>query len=251
MLKLILFGCNGHMGQEVVEIAKKSSNVEIVCGIDTEIREESDFSQFTNVNDFKGKADAIIDFSHHSCVKNILTYAKNNMTPAVICATGHTFEEIRIIEKVAKIVPIFLSSNMSLGVNLITLLSQLSATTLDENYDIEIVEKHHRRKLDAPSGTAKSLADGIKAVRPELHTIYDRSKERSPRGKNEIGIQSIRGGNIVGEHEVMFISDDEVITIKHEAKSRKIFADGAIKAASFIVGKEAKVYTMAEMLNKN
>ncbi len=247
MTKVILFGYNGHMGKEVQKAVENALDMEIVCGVDKEINASDSTTQVTDINEFQGEADVIIDFSHHSCVKSILSYAKDKLLPVVICTTGFTEEEHTAISKVSKVIPIFLSANMSLGINLTSLICQI-ATKVLQGYDIEIVEKHHNRKLDAPSGTALLLADSIKQANPSLYSIYDRSNIRSARNPNEIGIQSVRGGNLSGEHEVMFLGEDEVVSIKHTANSRSVFAKGAVKASAYIVGKPAGIYSMQNMI---
>lgn len=247
MIKIILFGCNGHMGKEVQKAVFANGDFEIICGVDSNIAKDSQFLQVTNIEQFTGKADIIVDFSNHKAVLSILSYAKDNLIPTVLCSTGYTEEEVTVIDKVSKVIPIFLSANMSKAVNLMSILSQVMANVLND-YDIEIVEKHHNRKLDAPSGTALLLANSIRAVRNELHPVCDRAGASKPREKTEIGISSVRGGNLCGEHEVMFIGEDETITITHTATSRSIFAKGALSACEYLVGKEPKVYTMRDIL---
>ena len=247
MIKVILFGCNGHMGREVIMAVRKNENFEIVCGVDMAVNSKLPINQVTDVNQFTDNADVIIDFSHPRAVKGILAYATAKSLPVVLCTTGYEKEEVELIQETSKSIPIFLSANMSLGVNLVQILSQI-ATNVLKNYDIEILEKHHSRKIDAPSGTALLLANAIRGVKNEMYPVVDRSGTREPRNKNEIGIQSIRGGNIVGEHEVMFISDEDEITIKHTANKRSVFAKGAITACEYLVQKTPKVYTMHDLL---
>lgn len=247
MVKVILFGCNGHMGLEVQKAIDANEEYKIVCGVDMNPLATSTFPQVSNVQDFHESADVIVDFSSHKAVVSILAYAKEREIPVVLCSTGYTEDEITVIEKVSKIIPIFLSSNMSRAVNLMSILSQI-ATNVLKDYDIEIVEKHHNRKVDAPSGTALLLANSIKAVRKELYPVCDRSGSTKPRDKNELGISSIRGGNLCGEHEVMFIGNDETLTITHTANSRSIFAKGALSACEYLIGKSPKVYTMHDLL---
>ncbi len=247
MIKVILFGCNGHMGREVIKAARKNSAVEIACGVDIAINEKLPIHQVTNPEHFTDVADVIIDFSHPRAIKTILAYALEKSLPVVLCTTGYETSEVELIQEASKSIPIFLSANMSLGVNLVQILCQI-ATNVLKDYDIEILEKHHSRKIDAPSGTALLLANAIRGVKKDMYPVVDRSAKSQPRNKNEIGIQSIRGGNIVGEHEVMFISDEDEITIKHTANNRSVFAKGAITACSFIVEKTPKVYTMHDLL---
>ena len=247
MTKIILIGCNGHMGREVIKAVRKNNDFEIVCGVDTAVNDKLPITQVTDINKFTESADVIIDFSSPRAVTSILAYAMEKTLPVVLCATGYETAEVELIHETSKSLPIFLSANMSLGVNLVQILSQI-ATNVLKNYDVEILEKHHSRKVDAPSGTALLLANAIRGVRPDMYPVVDRSGKREPRNSNEIGIQSIRGGNIVGEHEVMFISDEDEITIKHTANKRSVFAKGAVTACEYLVNKTPKVYTMHDLL---
>lgn len=246
MIKVLLYGANGYMGKEVFKSIEKSTELQVVAGVDKDASSSS-FPIYSDITQVKEKIDVIIDFSNHVAVKSILSYAKDNLIPTVLCTTGYTDEEKSLIEKVSKIIPIFFSANMSLGINVAAILSQVS-TELLKDYDIEIVEKHHNRKLDAPSGTAILLANAMKAVNPQLYVNTNRFEEKTKRNKNEIGVSSVRGGNIVGVHEVSFIGQNEVITITHEAFDRAVFAEGALKAARFIISKEPKIYNMNDLI---
>lgn len=249
MLRIILSGCSGQMGHACCEIADKAKDVEIVAGVDP-MGCGGGFPVVKSFDLLSDKADCIIDFSHPNALAGLLEYAQKTGTPAVICTTGLSDKQIETIKETAKVVPIFFSFNMSLGVNLLTELVAKAATVL-EGFDIEIIEKHHNQKLDAPSGTALMLADSIKdALNTNVKYEYDRHARRQKRPADEIGIHSVRGGNIVGEHEVLFCGNDEVVSIKHTATSKKNFATGAISAARFLQDKPAGLYSMKELVKK-
>ncbi len=247
--KIILSGCCGRLGSVVSKIVADRDDMSVLCGVDITGGSESypiyeDFGSLPPV-----KADVIVDISHHSVVGALLDYAKANRTPVVICTTGHTEEEDALIREAAREIPILKSRNMSLGINLMMELVRKAAAALGDEFDIEIVEAHHSKKLDAPSGTALMLADAAKEVRSDAEYIYDRHNVRRERGENEIGIHSVRGGTIVGEHSVIFAGRDEVITISHSAGSRDLFAAGAVKAALFLRGAKPGFYSMGEVVN--
>ena len=232
--KIILSGCMGRMGRAISDLCQKTNDFSVVAGVDI-ITGATDFPVFNNINDVKEKADVIIDFSNPASLDNLLEYAKKTATPIVLSTTGYREEQIDKIKESAKQVPIFFSFNMSLGVNLILNLSKKAAAILGENFDIEIIEKHHNQKLDAPSGTAIMIANAIDSVRNgEMQFEYDRHSKRQKRQSNEIGIHSVRGGTIVGEHEVIFAGEDEIVSVSHTATSRRVFASGALRAAEFI-----------------
>lgn len=247
MVNIIVSGINGRMGRAIEEMCKDSSKFQIVAGVDINLGVPHEFPTVANINELNCKADALIDFSHHSAAKVLCGYAAETGTPVIFCTTGYTEEELDIIRKTSEKVAIFRSGNMSLGINLLIELSKKAAEILD-GFDIEIIEQHHNQKLDAPSGTALMIADGIKDVRESSEYIYDRTKVRQKRAANEIGIHSVRGGSIVGEHEVLFAGRNENITLRHSALSREVFADGALKAAEFIKGKDAGMYNMSNVL---
>lgn len=250
MTKIIMNGCNGRMGQFIVKTVAETDDCEIVCGIDINDSIKNDFPVYKALTEFDGKADVIIDFSHPSTLSSVLEYAKSTKTPAIICTTGLTAEQKAEIGAASKDVAIFFSANMSLGVNVIIDLAKKATKVLEDNFDIEIIEKHHNQKLDAPSGTALAIADAIsETMTNEAEYVYDRHSVRKKRGKNEIGIHSMRGGTIVGEHSVIFAGKDEVIEINHIATSREVFATGAVKAAKFLAGKPAGFYDMNDLLN--
>lgn len=251
MLKVILNGCNGAMGRAVTKVVSESLDVEIVAGIDknTEMYQNS-YEVFNNIFDYKGKADVIIDFSHPSCLDDILSYGKKNNTPMVIATTGLSSEDYKKIESVAKNVPIFKTANMSLGVNLLIDLVKKAALALQENFDIEIIEKHHNKKVDAPSGTALMIADAInEELDNSMEYKYGREGKKAKREEKEIGIHAVRGGTIPGEHTVIFAGLDEILEVKHTALSKNVFASGAVKAAKFIVNKENSLYKMEDLMN--
>ena len=241
MTKFIMHGCNGAMGQVITRLAKEDPEVTIVAGID--------------INDNKEIREAIsdlvfVDFSVAKAVDQVIDYAVKRQIPLVLCTTGLSEEQLAKVEAASKKVAILRSANMSLGVNTVFKLAALGAQVLaHEGYDIEIVEKHHKLKLDAPSGTALAIADAMNDVLDHEYSYkLDRSQERARRGEKEIGIQAVRGGNIVGEHEVFFCGPDEVIEIKHTAYSKGIFGKGAIAAAIFLKGKKPGMYTMSDVI---
>lgn len=242
-------GCNGHMGKTVCNLVSKESGCEIVAGIDI-VESNATFPVYTNVNDCDMPADVIIDFSTANAVPAILDYAVSKKIPIVICTTGLSEETLKMVEEASKIIPVFRSANMSVGINLIASLLKKAVKMLDDaNFDIEIVEKHHNQKIDAPSGTALLLADSMnETMENKYEYIYDRSSVRKKRDKKELGIHAVRGGTIVGEHSVIFAGKDEVIEFKHSAMSKEIFAVGAVKAAKFIAGKPSGKYDMQDVM---
>ena len=253
MTEIILCGAAGRMGRAVTAAAA-ANNCKIVAGVErAECIPSSagDFNIVSNIVEITVHADVIVDFSHHSAVDQLIPYAKKNHIPLVIATTGHNEEELSRLHKLSATVPVFYSRNMSLGINLLLNLCKKAASILGEDYDVEIIEKHHNQKLDAPSGTALMLAEAIKKVRGESEFIFDRTTEHRLRRKNEIGIQSVRGGNIIGEHEVMFCGNNEVITLSHSASNRELLADGALRAAAFIKTKKKGMYSMKELLDES
>ncbi|MCL2151599.1 MAG: 4-hydroxy-tetrahydrodipicolinate reductase [Oscillospiraceae bacterium] len=250
MIRILLSGCNGYMGQIVAAIAAENPDITIAAGVDIVSREHVSFPVFADPLEFVGTADAIIDFSSPLALDRLLEYGLANKTPLVLCATGYTTDQTAVIKDAAKQIPIFRSGNMSLGINLLIDLVKRSCAVLGEAFDIEIVERHHRRKVDAPSGTALMLADAAASALPYApEYVFAREGKSQPRTSREIGISSIRGGSVVGEHEIIFAGLDEVIELRHSAASRDIFAVGAIKAAKFITGsKEAGLYDMNDVL---
>ncbi len=249
MIKLVISGCNGKMGKVVSSVAQAQSDMEIVGGFDINTESVMGCKVYENPCDYKGEADVVIDFSHPDNLSGLLEYAKKMGTPLVIATTGLSEEQKNEMKKAAEHVPIFFSANMSLGVNLLIELAQKATKVLADQFDIEIIEKHHNQKIDAPSGTALAIADSINDVLTERKEyIYDRHAVRKKRSKNEIGIHAVRGGTIVGEHEVIFAGKDEVIELKHQAMSKEIFAVGAVAAAKYLIGKAPGMYSMRELV---
>ena len=247
MIKALLSGCFGRMGGAVISAASENNKIEIISGVDIASKESS-FPVFKSYSEIDEVPDVIIDFSHHTTLPALLDYAVKNGVPVVIATTGHTEEEMAKMQEAATSIPVFFSRNMSLGVNLLIALARKASEFLGVDYDIEIIEKHHRNKLDAPSGTALMIADAIGEARESTSYTYDRHDRHQIRPQNEIGIHAVRGGSIIGEHEVIFAGKDEVITLSHSAASRSLFAAGAIKAAEFIVNKPAGMYSMDDMI---
>ncbi|MEE1049576.1 MAG: 4-hydroxy-tetrahydrodipicolinate reductase [Clostridia bacterium] len=249
MTNILLCGAGGKMGHAVARAVADADNAVITAGFDINVPADVDFPVYTSLTDVKEKVDAIIDFSHPSMTNEILDFAKTTGTPAVICTTGLSGEQMANIEQTSKEVAVFFSANMSLGVNLLIDLVKRAAKILEDNFDIEIIEKHHNQKLDAPSGTALAIANAIAdTVSYEAEYTYDRHSVRKKRDKSEIGIHAVRGGTIVGEHSVIFAGCDEVIEVKHSAASKEVFAVGAVKAAEFLKGKPAGLYAMKDLI---
>ncbi len=250
MTNILLSGCCGKMGRVIGSIVDLDANASIVGGIDLVNDPALSFPVFSSPKDVNVKADVIIDFSHPSCLEPIVDYAAANKIPVVICTTGLTPGQKAYMASKANETAVFFSANMSLGVNVIIELAKKATSVLEDNFDIEIVEAHHNRKLDAPSGTALYIADAInEACKESKEYVYDRHAVRKKREKKEIGIHAIRGGTIVGEHTVIFAGNDEIIELKHTALSRDVFAEGAIAAAKFMSGKSCGMYDMNDLIN--
>ncbi len=244
--RILVSGCSGRLGSVIARLASESTDVRVVGGVDRV--GSADFPIFENFSEVDVECDVIVDVSHHTVAPALMEYAVSHSKPVVICTTGHTEDEEDIIRAASERVAVLKSRNMSLGINLLMELVRRAAQTLGDGYDIEVVEAHHSKKLDAPSGTALMLADAAREVRPEAEYVYDRHSVRRERDKREIGIHSVRGGTIVGEHSVIFAGLDEVITLSHSAGSRDLFASGAIKAAKFVSGAPAGYYTMGDVV---
>ncbi|HIZ08488.1 MAG TPA: 4-hydroxy-tetrahydrodipicolinate reductase [Candidatus Eubacterium avistercoris] len=251
MTKIIMCGCNGHMGQVITGICKEDPEVEIVAGIDKYDGIKNDYPVFAKPSDCNVPADVIIDFSNVSVVDELLDYSGEKNIPVVLCTTGLSEAQLEKVKETSKKTAVLKSANMSLGINtLLKLLKEAATVLAPAGFDIEIVEKHHNQKLDAPSGTALALADSMNEALNDAYTYkYDRSQERKKREKYEIGIQAVRGGNIVGEHEVIFAGTDEVITFKHTATSKAVFGKGAVEAAKYLAGKPAGMYDMSNVID--
>ena len=251
MLNVLLNGCCGRMGQSIARQLSDNESVKILAGVDPAGVAYADFPVYRSLFDVSEKADVIIDFSNHSGTGALLEYALRNSLPVVLSTTGHTREELVLVEEASKQIPVFRSANMSLGINVLMTLCKNAAEILKDGFDIEIVEMHHNQKLDAPSGTALLLADGINSVLEErAEYVYDRHSTREKRTKHEIGMHAIRGGTVVGEHSVIFAGTNEVLTLSHSAGSREVFASGAIKAAEFLVGQKPGLYNMDHMISQ-
>ena len=250
MVKIIMHGCNGHMGQVISGIVEKDPDAEIVAGIDIADQGKNSYQVFTDIDACQVEADAIIDFSSAKATDKLLEYSAARQIPVVLCSTGLSEEQLAKVEETSKKVAVLKSANMSLGINTLLKLVQDAAKVLAAaGFDMEIVEKHHRLKLDAPSGTALALADSLnEAMDNQYHYVYDRSQRREQRDDKEIGISAVRGGTIVGEHEVIFAGQDEVIEFKHTAYSKAIFGKGAVEAAKFLAGKPAGRYDMSDVI---
>lgn len=250
MTKVIMHGCNGKMGQVISQICKEDPEMEIVAGIDVYDVKNNEYPVFSNISLCNVEADVIIDFSNAKAIDDLLVYCEEKQMPVVLCTTGLSEQQIAKIEQTAQKTAVLKSANMSLGINtLLELLKKATSVFAPAGFDIEIVEKHHNQKLDAPSGTAIALADAMnEALEQSYEYKYDRSKERKKREKNEIGISAVRGGNIVGEHEVIFAGLDEVIEFKHTAYSKSVFAKGAVEAAKFLHGKKSGRYDMSDVI---
>ena len=250
MVNTAIVGCNGKMGCFVAQAVQSREDCNVLFGVDAFGESNYDFDVFKTFDEATETPDVIIDFSNPAALDGMLAYAVDNKVPCVICTTGFSKDQIAKIEDAAKTIPVFYSGNMSLGINmLMELLKKAALTLAPAGFDMEIVEKHHNQKLDAPSGTALALADSMnEALNEKYAYVYDRSRERKKREKYEIGISAVRGGNIVGEHEVIFAGQDEVIEFKHTAYSKAVFAKGAVQAAKFLAGKPAGFYDMSDVI---
>lgn len=249
MVRVILSGCNGHMGQVLTELIAADAELEVVAGIDV-TEGHQDYPVFRRAADCDVAADAVIDFSHFSAVDALLDFCAEKKLPLVLCTTALQEETLAHVQEASKQTAILRSANMSVGINLLLkLLKEAAKVLAPAGYDMEIVEAHHHRKIDAPSGTALALGDSLnEALGGTYHFVFGRSDRHEKRDPKEIGISSVRGGSIVGDHQVLFAGQDEVITFQHTAYSRAIFAKGAVEAARFLVGKPAGMYDMADVI---
>ncbi len=250
MTNIIMHGCNGKMGQVISSIVAKDPNTQMVAGIDLSPSSANSYPVFSSLGQCSVTADVIIDFSTAAAVIPLLTDAIEKKLPVVLCTTGLNQKELDFVKIASQSIPILFSANMSLGVNLLISLAQKAAEILSpSNFDIEIIEKHHNLKIDAPSGTALAIADGINdTLNNSLYYKYDRSQERVPRDKKELGIHAVRGGTIVGEHSVIFAGQDEILELKHSALSKEIFAVGSVNAAKFLANKTPGLYNMGDLI---
>lgn len=250
MPNIILSGCNGRMGRVITEICAAKPDMHIVAGFDLNAVSLSDYPVFAHPAEYAGHADVVIDFSNAALTRELLDFCVSRQIPVVICTTGHSPEQLAQIEATSQKIPVFRSGNMSIGINLLMELLKKCASVLGADYDVEIVEAHHNQKLDAPSGTALMLANAVSEALPyEASYTYDRHERREKRPAHEIGMHSIRGGTIVGEHSVLFCGRDEVIEIKHSALSREVFAVGAVNAAAYLAKQTAPgLYNMSHVI---
>ena len=249
MIKTILHGCSGRMGHIITEICEKDENIEIVAGVDAFGSAYAGYPVFRTLDECP-EADVIIDFSNSTAIDGLLEYSVRKNVPAVVCTTGLSEEQMSALNKASEKTAILKSANMSVGINLLeALIAEAAPKLAAAGFDVEIVEKHHNQKIDAPSGTAIMLANAInETLDNSKHYVYDRHSRRQKREKTEIGMHSIRGGTIVGEHDIIFAGNDEVITLSHSAASKMVFAEGAVNAAMFIKGKPAGLYDMSQMV---
>ncbi len=250
MVKIIIHGCNGKMGQVVSGLVAADADAQVAAGIDVSNHIQNPYPVFQSLADCDVEADVVIDFSFAGAVDALVDTCAAKGLPVIVCTTGLSEAQMAHLHEAAKSVAVLKSANMSLGINLLLKVLQPVAQTLAEaGFDIEIVEKHHNQKVDAPSGTALALADSMNEALDQAYEYkYDRSQVRKKRAKNEIGISAVRGGTIVGDHEVIFAGTDEVITFQHTAYSKAIFAKGAVQAAKFLAGKPAGFYDMSDVI---
>ena len=250
MTNVIMHGCNGRMGKMIASIIDCMDDVKIVAGVDVYDEGKNPFPVFKTITECNVDADVVIDFSNASAIDDMLKYCVDKNLPVALCTTGLSDEQLNEVKETSKKIAILRSANMSLGVNLLLkVLKQEAKKLANEGFDIEIVEKHHNQKLDAPSGTALALADAINSsLDEEFDYVYDRSQRRQKRPHNEIGISAVRGGSIVGDHDVIFAGTDEVVTFSHTAYSRAVFAKGAVAAAVFLKGKAPGMYDMSDVI---
>lgn len=248
MVRIILSGANGKMGKVIQSVVSGRDNCEIVAGVDINT-ESNGFPVYSSFEEIKEEADVIIDFSNPALLNSLLYYSEKKSIPVVIATTGYDDSQKKQIEEAAKNTAVFFTYNMSLGINLLANLAKKAVEVLGDEFDIEIIEKHHNQKIDAPSGTALMLADAIcEEIQKPMKYEYDRHSKREKRTKNEIGMHAVRGGTIVGEHEIIFAGRDEIITLSHSARSKEIFAVGAVNAAMFMADKKSGMYSMKEMI---
>lgn len=250
MVRIIMHGCNGKMGQVISGLVAADSEAEIVAGVDVYDQAANPYPVFKSIEECNVEADAIIDFSNAAGVDKLLDYCVEKQVPVVLCTTGLSEEQLAHVKAASEKVAILKSANMSLGINmLLKLLKEATSILAPAGFDIEIVEKHHNLKLDAPSGTALALADSInEELNNSYEYVYDRSQVREKRSEKEIGISAVRGGTIVGDHDVIFAGADEVITFSHRAYSKAVFGKGAVQAAKFLAGKPAGMYDMSDVI---
>lgn len=252
MVNIAICGANGKMGKTIYNCVQNRDDIKIVGGIDVNTEKYADFEIVSSPSELSQKPDVIVDYSHPSVLKTLLEYCLTTGTPVVLATTGYSDEQINEIKKASEQIPVFFSWNMSLGINLLVGLSKKATEILGNQFDIEIIEKHHNQKVDAPSGTALMIANSINETLETPHNyIYDRHSQRKKRDKNEIGIHTVRGGTIVGEHEVIFAGNDEIISLKHVATSKTVFAEGSLNASIFLKDKPAGIYDMSNLISES
>ena len=246
-MKVIINGYSGTMGQVLTKCVADDEELELVAGISPKHHDVDGFNTYSSFADVKEDSDVVIDFSNPLALDGILEYCLKTKTPVVLATTGYNDEEMEKIHEAAKQIPVFLSFNMSLGVNILLKLVKEAAKNL-ANFDIEIIEKHHNKKVDSPSGTAVMIANAVKEIREQSEFIYGRHGRTGKRQQNEVGIHAVRGGTIVGEHSAILAGNDEIVEINHSARSKNVFAEGAIAAAKYLVNQEPGFYNMDDML---
>ncbi|WP_315122086.1 4-hydroxy-tetrahydrodipicolinate reductase [uncultured Clostridium sp.] len=249
MVKVILCGCNGKMGKVITQTALSFPNIDIVAGVDKSLNNNNLYPIFSNINEVNVAADVVLDFSRPEALDDLLGYSSKNATPLILCTTGYSEDQLNKISEGSKAISIFRSANMSIGVNIVNSILKSISNKLYKDFDIEIIEKHHNQKVDAPSGTALLLANTIKDSIDGVREFSYGRVGNSKREEKEIGIHAVRGGTIVGEHDVIFAGIGENIEIKHSAISREVFAVGALKACEFMQNKTPGLYNMHDMLN--
>lgn len=251
MINILLSGCNGKMGQVLSRLSSEYADLKIAAGFDIADHGKNDYPVFSNLNACNVSTNIIIDFSNPNALDNILNFAVSKKIPIVVATTGLSETQKKQLNNAAEKIPVFFSANMSLGVNLLIDLVEKAATVLGQNFDIEIIEKHHNQKIDAPSGTALAIANSINTVLTEKQVfVYDRHAQRRQRGKNKIGIHTVRGGTIIGDHSVIFAGNDEIIEINHIALSKDILGTGALRAARFLYRKDPGLYSMSDLVSE-
>ncbi len=251
MTKIAITGANGKMGQVIARLIGERDDCKVIAGIDVNTAQNNSFPVVKSPFELPEKPDVIIDFSHPSALDDLLSYCTMNGVPVVVATTGYSEEQVAKIKKTGEQIPVFFTFNMSLGINLLVELGRRAVNVLGGQFDIEIVEKHHNLKKDAPSGTAIMIAEALNnELGNKMHYVYDRHSVRKPRDPDEIGLHSIRGGTIVGEHDIIFAGHDEVITLSHSAASKEVFANGSINAAVFLSQKEKGLYDMSDLLSE-
>jgi len=249
MIKILMSGCNGKMGQVITRLASQSDKVRIVAGFDINDAIKNPYPVYKTTENINEDVDVVIDFSNPDAFESVISFVLRKKAALVMATTGLSQAQVKKLISVSEHVPVFFSANMSLGVNLLIDLVKKAARVLEENFDIEIIEKHHNQKLDAPSGTALAIADAINSVlNMKQDYVYDRHSRRKKRNRNEIGIHAVRGGTIVGEHSVIFAGNDEIIEITHIARSKEIFGVGALRAAQFVCGRKPGLYNMSDLI---